>query len=140
MRTIIFIIFAVSTLAFAQPIAFVHPLDFDGSDEQKEKVLAYIQDDILQHHCGPNDDSCHTSVIAIEREENFKAFLELTAVSNQEYLDKLIEEYCHSEFFNCTYENILKAYEENLWCDKGLIGIRKKDPSSRYSEVPADGN
>lgn len=131
-------IFVASALAFAQPIEFVHPLEFDGSKEQQEKVLAYIQNDILQNHCGPKDDSCHSAIIAIEREENFKAFLELTAVTNKEYLDKLILEYCHSEFFKCTYENLLKAYEESLWCDKGLIGIRKKDPKSRYRETQAN--
>lgn len=135
MRIIIFTFLLLPVLSFGLPSKFVHPLEFDGGHDQTEKVLVYIQDDILENHCGPGDESCHSSIIIIEREENFNAFMALTKVTNRDYLDKLIQEYCNSEFFKCTYANILKAYEENLWCDKGLIGIRKKDPYSRYSEI-----
>lgn len=135
MRIIIFTFLLLPMLAFGLPPKFIHPLEFDGSHDQTEKVLFYIQDDILENHCGPGDESCHSFIITFEREENFNAFMALTKVTNRDYLNRLIQEYCNSEFFKCTYANILKAYEENLWCDKGLIGIRKKDPYSRYSEI-----
>ncbi|WP_158076860.1 hypothetical protein [Wohlfahrtiimonas populi] len=53
MRIIIFTFLLLPVLAFGLPSKFVHPLEFDGSHDQMEKVLVYIQDDILENHCGP---------------------------------------------------------------------------------------
>lgn len=134
MRLVLFVILFVPMLVFAYPSGFIHPLNFDDSEEQKKQVLIYIQNTILHDYCGPQSESCHSSIIVIEREENLKAFYELVLITNKEYLNKIIDEYCNSEFFRCTYSNLLSAYKEILWLNKDLVSIQQNNDYSRYRE------
>lgn len=130
MNKILFTVLLILASASAQLPEFVSPVEFDGSDEQKAQVSLYIQNTIMHKYCDNDDEdddnACHPVVIDIEQKENFKAFLALVAVKNKTYLNKLISEHCHIDFFQCSYDNLLHIYEDNLWCDSGLFNFRKK--------------
>lgn len=132
MKIFIFIALYIFSPVFAQALGFINPLTFDNSEKQKEDVLIYIQNKILQAYCGPQSIRCHSSIIVIEREENLKAFYKLTKIKNKKYLNDLINEYCNSVFFRCTYTNLLSAYEENLWFDKNFMNVQK---ASHHEEL-----
>ncbi len=112
------------SFAFSQPQGFVNPLEFDNTDQQRQKVISYIKNGTLHKYCDSEDDACHPNVLQLAQADSLTAFLELSAIQNKEYLNSLIEEYCNSEFFQCSYENLLKVYEENLWCDVKLSDMR----------------
>lgn len=132
MKIIIFTILYISMLAFSQPRGFIHPLKYDGSEEQKMKLIEYIDNSVFRSHCDGSHDNCHSMIMDFDKEENYRAFMELTKVSNAPYLEKVIKEYCGLGLFQCSYENILHAYKATLWCDKALIEYRENDPTSKY--------
>ena len=129
MKNLIFIMILFLPSAFSQPQDFVNLLEFDNTDQQRQKVILYINNGILHKYCDSGDDACHPNVLQLAQADSFAAFLELSAVQNKEYLNKLIEENCNSEFFQCRYEDLLKVYEENFWCDVKLGAMRSAQNS-----------
>lgn len=52
---------------------FIHPMDFDGSDAQKQEVIEYIKDNVKKDYCNSGIDMCSYSTILMMYEENNKA-------------------------------------------------------------------
>lgn len=123
MKKISLIILLSMSVVMAQPEGFVNPLNYDHSEQQKAKVIQYIKEGNLHKYCD-DEEACHPSVLQLAQSDNVTAFLELSKIQNKEYLNKLIEENCNSEFFKCSYEDLLKVYEENFWCDVGIWEMR----------------
>lgn len=108
-------------IVFAEPQGFVHPLKYDHSDEQTQKVVKYIRKSNIHKYCDRDSDACHPNVLELAKHENFEAFMELTAAEDKEYLNHVITEYCSTnEVAKCRYEDILKVYEDKRWYDKTL--------------------
>lgn len=123
MKNLILMMTLFLSFAFSQPADFVNPLNYDHSEQQKAKVIQYIKEGNLHKYCD-DEEACHPSVLQLAQSDNVTAFLELSKIQNKEYLNKLIEENCNSEFFKCSYEDLLKVYEENFWCDVGIWEMR----------------
>ncbi|GAA5099167.1 hypothetical protein [Wohlfahrtiimonas larvae] len=117
-------ILGMLSYALAQPEGFVHPSSYDETDQQYQKVLEYIEQYNINQYCNTDDSICHPNVLRAAESDNISAFLSLSTVQNQEYLNRLIEEYCNTDFFQCGYANLLKLYEEKLWCDVGIWEMR----------------
>lgn len=135
MTKILYAIILMPSLLMAQPAGFINPLTFDNTEAQKQKVIAYIKDESLHKYCYTSEDSCHPFVLQLAQSDNLSAFLKLSTIQNKEYLNSLIKEYCNSEFFQCSYENILEVYEENLWCDVKLGDMRSIQNSEYQSRI-----
>lgn len=129
MKNLILMMTLFLSFAFSQPQGFVNPLEFDNTDQQRQKVISYIKNGTLHKYCDSEDDACHPNILQLSQADNLTAFIELSAIQNKEYLNSLIDEYCNSEFFQCSYENLLKVYEENFWCDVGIWEMRDEQNS-----------
>ncbi len=105
------IITAIATLTFAlNSLAngLVHPLDFNGSEDEKQKVISQIKESVKQTYSqiGMDDPS---TLRMMEREE-LNSFKQLTSVKNRKLLDSVISQYCSIGM--CNYNTILMMYNE----------------------------
>lgn len=105
---------AALSLSFAANADFVHPLDFDGSEAQKQEVLDYIVSRVKADYCDGELDMCQESNLRMMEKSNLKAFKQLTQATNRKILDKVIEDYCNSELDMCSYTNLNMMYNSNL--------------------------
>ncbi len=80
------------SFAFSQPQGFVNPLEFDNTDQQRQKVISYIKNGTLHKYCDSEDDACHPNILQLSQADNLTAFIELSAIQNKEYLNSLIDE------------------------------------------------
>lgn len=87
-----------------------HPLDFKGSDTEKEKIVAYIQLNVKETYSAIGMDDPVT--LRMMEEEELNAFKQLTKVTNRKLLDSVIKTYC--EIGMCNYTTILMMYQEQL--------------------------
>lgn len=114
MNKVVFLIaILLSPVAFA---GFVHPLDFDGSDEQKKEVIQYIQNRVKKEYCGVVD-MCQDTMLRMMEEKNLTAFKYLTAAQNRDVLDYVIKAYC-STVDMCNYQMLRMMYDQNLQASK----------------------
>ena len=95
----------------------VHPLDFNGSEAQKEKVILFIQENVKETYTalGMGD----PATLRMMEKEELECFKKLTQAENRELLDSVIETYTaigmvsYSTFW-MMYEEELKASKETL--------------------------
>ena len=107
--TIFLVLFSIALQAQAK---FINPLDFDGSDVQKNEVITYIQDRVKKDYC-KSVDMCQETMLRMMETENLEAFKRLTKATNRKILDRAIHDYCGSVDM-CTYQMIEMMYNENL--------------------------
>lgn len=134
MKKILSIILMFSPIAFSETIKFVDPLTYDHSDYQYEAVVSYINHHNEQKYCVDKDISCHPNILELAKAESLNAFLALNNASNKDYLKRIIVENCSSTDEPCSYDGLLKLYEENLWCDVGL-GTMRAIQNSNYKNI-----
>ncbi|MCX8582583.1 MULTISPECIES: hypothetical protein [unclassified Gilliamella] len=96
---------------------FIHPMDFDGSDAQKQEVIEYIKDNVKKDYC-EQIDMCQPSNLRMMEQENLDAFKKATKATNRKIMDQVIKDYCNSGIDMCSYSTILMMYEENNKADK----------------------
>ncbi|TPW41087.1 hypothetical protein FKM52_16375 [Mixta tenebrionis] len=105
---------ATLLLSFASHAAFVHPLDFDGSEAQKTEVIDYIKDRVYQDYCDSGLDMCQPTTLRMMEKQNLSAFKALTTAKNRAVLDNVIATYCDSALDMCTYANLDMMYRQNV--------------------------
>jgi hypothetical protein len=98
-----------SSLASAQ---FIHPLKFDGSEAQKQKVISYITNRVKHDYCGAVD-MCQPVILRMMEKQNLDAFKKLTKANNPEILDRAIHDYCGA-IDMCNYQIIEMMYNQNV--------------------------
>ena len=93
---------------------FVHPLDFKGTQAEKDIVIAYIVENVKEAYTkiGMGD----PSTLRMMETEELNSFKELTKVEDRIILDKVIEQYC--KIGMCNYNTILMMYNEQLKASK----------------------
>lgn len=92
---------------------FIHPMDFDGSEAQKQEVIEYIKAKVRKDYCDSGIDMCQNSTLRMMESENLSAFKQATKVTNREVMDRVIKDYCESGIDMCNYQNLLMMYNEN---------------------------
>lgn len=105
---------AILLTPLAASADFVHPLDFDGSEAQKQEVLGYIEDRVKADYCDGQLDMCQPSNLRMMEKQNLRAFKMLTQAKDRVILDKVIEDYCEGGLDMCTYETINMMYNQNV--------------------------
>lgn len=93
---------------------FVHPMDFDGSQAQKDEVIEYIRAHVQADYCNDDLNMCQPSVLRMMEKENLDAFKKLTKVADRNIIDGIIDSYCNSGLDMCNYSTILMMYKENF--------------------------
>ncbi|MDF4305879.1 hypothetical protein P3697_01545 [Vibrio parahaemolyticus] len=110
MRKLITIFFL--TTPFSASAGFVHPMDFNGSDSQKQEVIQYIQEKVKSDYCGKVD-MCNATTLRMMEQQNLQAFKRATKAQNRQIMDRVIHDYCNNALDMCDYNTILMMYEQN---------------------------
>lgn len=93
---------------------FIHPMDFDGSEAQKKRVIQIIKDRVRKDYCESGLDMCQETTLRMMENENLKAFKQATKAKNRSIMDRVIKDYCYSGLDMCNYSTIYMMYQENL--------------------------
>jgi hypothetical protein len=99
-------------MSFGAQAGFIHPLEFNGSEAQKNEVITYIQNRVKKDYC-QTIDMCQEIMLRMMEQENLEAFKRLTQVQDRSILDRAIHDYC-STVDMCTYQMVEMMYNENL--------------------------
>ena len=102
---------ALSFLIFANSVSAVepiHPLDFKGTEEEKQRVIAYIEQNVKETYTaiGMGD----PSTLRMMENEELNSFKALMKKENRDLLDNVIRQYCSIGM--CNYSTILMMYNE----------------------------
>lgn len=115
LRSLFFAALCVPALASAGQIP-IHPMDFDGSAEQKTVVIGYITKNVYSQYCTDRN-MCQESMLRRMEQKDLDAFKLLTKAENRKVLDQAISDYCVS-LDMCSFSMIQRMYEKNLSASK----------------------
>ncbi|WP_294963202.1 hypothetical protein [uncultured Gilliamella sp.] len=113
LKKIIVVSMLFSTAAHAK---FIHPMDFDGSEAQKQEVIEYIKANVKKDYCDQLG-ICQAYDLRMMEQENLNAFKKATKAKNRKIMDQVINDYCNSVLDMCDYSDIQMMYEENIKAD-----------------------
>lgn len=108
---------AVLFSSFAANAGFVHPMDFDGSEAQKQEVIQYIQGKVKAAYCEGQLDMCQPTTLRMMEQQNLKAFKKLTEATDRKVMDRVIKDYCKGSIDMCNYSTIQMMYNKNVKAD-----------------------
>lgn len=103
------LLIATLLLSFSAIAAgIIHPLDFRGTEAEKNKVIAQIKEGVKKRYTeiGMGD----PATLRMMEKEELASFKELTTVKNRKLLDSVIRQYCNIGM--CDYGTILMMYNE----------------------------
>lgn len=97
---------------------FIHPLEFDGSEAQKQEVISFIQSTVRADYCDGQLDMCQPTTLRMMEQQNLNAFKKLTKADDREVMDRVIKDYCEGGIDMCNYTTIEMMYQQNVKADK----------------------
>lgn len=102
--TLSFLVFANGILA----AELVQPLDFKGTEIEKQRVIAYIEKNVKETYTaiGMGD----PSTLRMMENEELNSFKALMKIENRNLLDSVIRQYCGIGM--CNYSTFLMMYTE----------------------------
>lgn len=109
------ILMAIPAHVFAD---FIHPMEFDGSKVQKNKVIEIIKLRVEKDYCQSGINMCQDTTLRMMEQQNLNAFKEATKVSDRKIMDRVIKDYCQGGINMCNYTTILMMYKKNLEASK----------------------
>lgn len=92
---------------------FVHPMEFDGSEAQKQQVIAYIKERVKHDYCESGLDMCQNTTLRMMEEQSLTAFKSATKAADRAVMDRVIKDYCQSGLDMCNYPTIFMMYQQN---------------------------
>ena len=93
---------------------FIHPMDFNGSEAQKQTVINYIKARVKHDYCESGLDMCQNTILRMMESENLSAFKSATKATDRAVMDRVIRDYCQSGLDMCNYSTIFMMYQENV--------------------------
>lgn len=108
MKKLLFLLTIIlfSANSFAQ--SFVSPIDFKPTDENKQKVVSFIEKQVKQDMAAIGMDD--PSSLRMMEKENLNAFMKLIKIDNDALLQDVIKSSC--DIGMCNYTTILMMYQE----------------------------
>jgi len=110
LKIIYFTLLIISTSLYSLAADFVHPLDFKGTDPEKELVIKYIKESVKDTYSAIGMDDPAT--LRMMEQEELNSFKQLTRAENRTILDRVIQTYCGIGM--CNYNTIMMMYNEQL--------------------------
>ena len=92
---------------------FINPMDFNGSEFQKQEVIAYIKARVRHDYCESGLDMCQNTTLRMMEKKNLVAFKEATRATDRSVMDRVIKDYCYSRLDMCNYTTIWMMYKKN---------------------------
>lgn len=93
---------------------FIHPMEFNGSAQQKNEVIEFIKAQVKKDYCDSGIDMCQPTTLRMMEKENLKAFKQSSQASDRQIMDQVISDYCYSGIDMCNYTTIHMMYQQNL--------------------------
>ena len=89
-------------------VELVHPLDFKGTEREKQRVITYIELNVKETYTaiGMGD----PSTLRMMENEELNSFKVLMKVENRDLLDSVMRQYCGIGM--CNYSTFLMMYNE----------------------------
>lgn len=106
-------LFPISAMA-----GFIHPMDFDGSEAQKQEVIKYIKDRVQRDYCDGELDMCQPTTLRMMEQQGLSAFKKASQATDREVMDRVIKDYCQGDIDMCDYSTILMMYQQNMNASK----------------------
>lgn len=106
-KTILFLILLYSALVQAE---FIHPMDYDGSQEQKKAVKQFIKQQVQHDYCQELN-ICNASALRKMEKKNFRAFMKATHATDRKVMDEAID-HCMHYMDMCEYSIIELKYSD----------------------------
>lgn len=105
--------FLFSSTTFAAG-KFINPMDFDGSQAQKDQVVEFIKARVHKDYCEGPVDMCQESMLRMMEKKNLDDFKAATKATDRKIMDKVIKDYCENSMVDmCSYTNIWMMYQQN---------------------------
>lgn len=105
----------VPTFAFAK---FVNPMEFDGSDSQKEEVIQFITKNVHRMYCEGVIDACQESTLRMMERQELSSFIEATEATDKKIMKQAVKTYCEGPINMCSYSTVLMMYRANVQAAK----------------------
>lgn len=114
--------FAVMTLLMmgTAQAGFINPIEFDGSEAQKNEVIEYIKMRVKWNYC-ERIDMCQATTLRMMEKENLAAFKRMTSAKSPEIMDRVIRDYCQ-QIDMCDYSTLEMMYNENERASTETLG------------------
>jgi hypothetical protein len=120
MKKMLFVLLAIlHTSAFAD---FLHPMDFDGSEAQKQRVIEIIKAQVRKDYCEGAINLCQETTLRMMEKQNLNAFKKATAATDRKIMDRVIKDYCQGVIDLCSYTTIMMMYTQNLQASQKELG------------------
>lgn len=97
--------------AFAK---FINPMEFDGSDAQKNEVIQFITDNVHKMYCEGAVDMCQDATLRMMERQELASFKKATEATDKKIMKKVIQTYCEGPVDMCSYSTIVMMYQQNL--------------------------
>ncbi|QJT21672.1 hypothetical protein IBG34_04780 [Aeromonas media] len=107
-------ILLITTLPLLAQAGFIHPMDFDGSEAQKQQVIQYIKERVKHDYCDGQLDMCQATTLRMMEQQNLDSFKKASQAKERAIMDRAIKDYCHGGIDMCSYDTIWMMYRENL--------------------------
>ena len=93
---------------------FIHPMDFDSSEAQKNRVIQIIKNRVKKDYCEGAIDMCQSTTLRMMEKQNLAAFKQASKAKNRNIMDRVIKDYCLGSVDMCNYTTIIMMYKQNL--------------------------
>lgn len=114
MKRIGIIIALLFTTTFTFAANFIHPLDFKDTEQDRQKVIKYIEEVVKKTYSEIGMDDPAT--LRMMEKEHLECFKKLTKVTDRALLDQVIKTYC--DIGMCDYSTIWMMYQEQSKASK----------------------
>jgi hypothetical protein len=105
----------------ASASGFIHPMDFNGSEAQKQQAIRYIEQRVRATYCDGQLDMCQPTMLRMMERENLSAFKKMTQASDRSIMDEMIRTYCNGAIDMCDYTTLWMMYKENEKASKETL-------------------
>ncbi len=110
----------LASVAYAAPKGFVDPVNFDGSDNMKKNVIAYIKQQTA-NDAGAIGLNSPTMLRMMERQE-MNSFKNLIAKKlDAEIWQQVLDNYCNVIIVTCGYQMLEMMYSQELQAVKTTL-------------------
>jgi len=103
---ILFISLCIISITVLNATSLIHPLDFKGTKEEKDRLLSFIVSNVYSTYSAIGMDNPLT--LRMMEKAELKSFKTLTKFRNRRLMDKVINTYCNINM--CNYTTILMMY------------------------------
>lgn len=90
---------------------FINPMDFDGSESQKNQVIEFITASVKKDYC-EKVDMCQESTLRMMEKQNLDSFKLATKATDRKIMNSVVRDYC-KKIDMCNYSTLWIMYKQN---------------------------